>query len=106
MTKENENQKEQDNKLLDFAPKFLSVLHAHHLDRITDAHHFFTDAFVLLTDHDLFEEVDFRLQWTGYLSYFENLSKTMEGYTSSEVETAIRTAILILEKRKEEYNAN
>ena len=106
MQKENQNQKEQDNKLFDLATNFLTALQRNDAERINEAHCFFKEAFVLLTDHELFEDVDFRLKWTGFLSFFENISRPLEGHTSTEIETALKSAVMIIQKRKEAYNAN
>lgn len=101
MRNQDENQPEQDQKLLNFAPLFLDALQHNDIGRFKEAHEFFKEAFVLLTDHDMFEDIDYRLKWTGYLSFFENISTPLEGYTPREIETAIKTAILTLTKRKE-----
>jgi len=100
MTKENE----QDKKILDFVPNLLSGLQSIEANRYNEIYQFFKTAFLELTDHDLFEDSTYRLQWSNHLSVIESTSIAFKDYSDDEMRMAIEVAIKVLEKIERSYS--
>lgn len=52
----------------------LEVLAKTDLKKIKEAHDFFKNAFIIMTDHDIFEDTTFRLEWASHLNFFKSIS--------------------------------
>jgi|GEM_PF-3238113 len=104
MTKENENQ--QDEKLLSFVPNLLSGLKSIDADRYATIYKFFQAAFLELADHELFDDVTYRIQWQDHLEVIRCASIPFIGYTNEEIRIAINVAEnVIIEHRKKLQDA-
>lgn len=101
---EEKEQNAQDKKLLSFTPNLLSNLQSFDANRLKKISKFFTKAFLLLTEHEVFEDEDYRRQWADNISVLEGMAIPFKGYSNEEMEIAIKTTLLTLNKRKEVTN--
>ena len=101
MTKENENQS-QDEKLLSFPLNLLSGLTSFDTERFQKMHNFFKNAFVDLSASEFFDDKEYREEWQENLMYLENMAIPYKDYSFEEIQTAIGIAVKVLDKNKSE----
>ncbi|MBY0485595.1 MAG: hypothetical protein K2P85_00145 [Flavobacteriaceae bacterium] len=101
-----ENEKQQDEKLLNLVPNLLSGLKSIDANRYEEIFNFFKTAYCELSDHELFDDVTYRTQWQNNLCVIENASIPFIGYTQEEMRLAIDIAeAVLLKNRKKQLSA-
>ena len=105
MRKDNEEQIAHDKKLLSFTPNLLSNIQSFDSKRIHEISQFFSIAFRELTNHEIFNDEDYRLEWADNICILESMAIPYKDYSNQEMETAIKTTMIILSERKEVANA-
>ena len=98
MQKENENQ---DKKLLDLGCNFMQSIMMMDSKFFKKLSNFFKDEYIALSYHQEFEDDNHRRHWIEYLSDLNNLSESFKGYSRDEIETALKTAYLVLDKNRQ-----
>lgn len=95
---ENENQ---DKKLLDLGCNLVTSLKMTDPSAIKKVSKFFNKQYIDLSYHQDFEDNQYREEWVNNLAYLENFTKAFKGYSKSEIETALATAFLVLDKNRQ-----
>ena len=95
---ENENQ---DKKLLDLPCNFIESIKMIDSKVFKKVHNFFSKEYIALSYHQDFEDDEYRKEWIENLSHLDVLSKAFKGYSREEIETALKTAYLVLDKNRQ-----
>lgn len=93
------------NNPADFVPQLLKNLADLDVETLNNIEEFFTEALLLLIEHELFEDPEYRKQWANSLYYLDTLSKPLENVTRKQFNNQIEATIELLESRKEVTNA-
>jgi hypothetical protein len=105
MRNNNEEIQNHNESLNNFIPNLLIGLKHQEPKRLDDVFNFFKSQFLNLTDHDLFENPDYRREWQLNISLLENLTTLFNGFTSEEINSALTFALMSIEaSRKEACN--
>jgi hypothetical protein len=105
MQKSNNHDESQDKKLLSFTPNLLTNIQSFDANRLNQISQFFSTAFRELTDHELFNDEDYRLEWADNICVLESMAIPYKDYSNQELAIAIKTTMIILSERKEVANA-
>ncbi|WP_339836415.1 hypothetical protein [uncultured Flavobacterium sp.] len=105
MQKDNNIEENQDKKLFSFTPNLLTNIQSFDAKRLNEISLFFSTAFRELTNHELFNDEDYRLEWADNICILESMAIPYKDYSNQEMETAIKTTMIILSERKEVANA-
>ena len=101
MSTENEQSQEQDVKILSLFLNLLSSMKSMDAKLFENLHAFFVDKFVLLSDHEWFDEPSYREEFVEHLEYLRNLSLSFKDYSPEEIRLAFDTTRLILTDHRE-----
>lgn len=85
----------------EFAVTLLKKLQWIEPKRLLEVRFFFSQAFLLHTEDDIFEEREYRVEWANNVNYIHELCCCVEKYTAEQIDNAIDHSIAILKKEKE-----
>jgi hypothetical protein len=88
-----------------FVLTFLNAVRFGEPKNFPEMHKFFTKAFVFLTEHEEFDDPEFRSEWATHLNYLDAFSIAFpKELSETQIDDALMDAMAILEKRKEVKN--
>lgn len=96
-----QNNENQDKKLLDLGCNLVTSLKMTEPSAIKKVSKFFHKQYIDLSYHPDFEDNQYREEWVNNLAYLENFTKAFKGYSREEIETALKTAYLVLDKNRQ-----
>ena len=102
MTKENVKTSHTDEVAKDeFATKLLEQLLFIEPKRLLEVRAFFSQAFLLHTEDEIFNTTGYRSEWATNVNYINELCCCVDKYSEEEIDTAINHSLTILKKEKE-----
>jgi len=72
--------------------------------RLLELRYFFSQAFLIHTEEEIFNDSDYRLEWSNNVNYIHELCSCVENYSEEQIDNAIEYSIKILKKEKEVAN--
>lgn len=75
-----------------FVPKLLNVLNFITKEEFENLPKFFTEAYLLLSDHEAFNDPTYRENWASCISYLQDLTETTKIKSNSDFVTEIKEA--------------
>lgn len=85
----------------EFATKLLEQLLFIEPKRLLEVRAFFSQAFLLHTQDEVFNETNYRSEWATNVNYINELCCCVDKYSEEQLDTAIAHSIKILKKEKE-----
>lgn len=96
MSTENENQNKPNEST--FVLNFLKGLRFVDPKRLPEVLAFFSQAFIIHTEDENFDDSEYRSEWLDNINYLADLSKNVKGLKDSEIDADLSRVIEMLEK--------
>ena len=89
----------------EFAVNLLETLWNIDPKRLLEVRAFFSEAFLLHTEDEIFDSSNYRSEWANNVNYIHDLCGCVDKYTEEQIDNAINHSVSCLKKESEANNA-
>lgn len=89
----------------EFAVNLLETLWNIEPKRLLEVRAFFSEAFLLHTEDEIFDSGNYRSEWANNVNYIHELCCCVDKYNPKQLDQAIKHSVLVLKKESEANHA-